>query len=139
MDDAAKPPKPASYFKARHTNWTNSSPHARASPFQQSKGMNCYTATPFYPYLYLPMIFFFYFFFLSVSTSPSCLFVSSLIFSLTLSPPPHFLQLQHFCLNVPMHHCHTNICLVTQDTIALYIQYTWGKSCYVPRHGQLVV
>ncbi|GAA6085065.1 uncharacterized [Tachysurus ichikawai] len=38
VDDAAKPPKPASYFKARLANWRNSSPHAIESPFQQCKG-----------------------------------------------------------------------------------------------------
>lgn len=41
------PPKPTSYFKARHTNWTNSFPNARDSPFQGSKGINCcYTFLP---------------------------------------------------------------------------------------------
>lgn len=109
-----------------------------------SNKVKVWIATQLHPSIHIfsyPWYFFFFFFFLLVSTTPSCLFVSfmSHLFSLTLSPPSHFLQLQHLCLNVPMHHCHMNICLVTQDSIALYIQYTWGKSCYVVWHGQLVV
>lgn len=59
------------------------------------------------------------------------LYPASRAIAFTLSPPPHFLPLLYLRLIVPMQHCHLNIWFVTQDTIALYIQYSWGKFCYV--------